>query len=644
MSIIIDSAICILIEELIKHSPFFRDSKGIEQYAKIKKTFSDNLEKYLMKTYNRNLYMNTLIFKNRSIEISQLYTPQTIIKKNKSNSYTLFKDKYLFDSIDSHLLKHHNKILISDYAGMGKSTILKWLCIKLIMSSQSIPFLIELRKLNKDNSLKDEILSQFICTEHKIEWIILKQIFEKGGFTFLFDGLDEVSYENVSQVVNDIKDLVASISDNTFILTSRPDNSLSAFGEFQLYEILPFTKTESLEVIEKYGKCNENKLVEELSYEIENKYSQVEIFLKNPLLISLLYSTYCFTLNIANKKSIFYDEVFEALYKKHDLTKSFFIRSIKTDLDYLDFRRIVRELATITYKKHKVEYTEEELRVFIREAINNLIGINIKEDDLITDLLLNVPLFVKEGNIIRWFHKTFQEYFTAGYISSSPIKEEIMGKIIRSVKTNYINVLDFIYDIDYDLFTSCITKELLNDFIDYYNNAYSDFDIKLRSLALRKSLCYGFKLTFIASNKQDYSYPYLIDENQHDSAIVLYYPITSRFRLKMQVSYYQRIIDLLSIKGEKFFINIPEFLTQLDDLYDKTSNQPLPSEIGEIPIDDNLESKINQAHNFDKITFFLFEKSYNINNFSLLDNDLCIKFIDELKEKQKNRKELINDF
>ena len=75
-------------------------------------------------------------------------------------------------------------MLITDSAGMGKSTFLKFLFLSSIRQQIQIPVFIELRRLNINHSVIDEIYKKinFISADFTKEHII--ELIKDGDFLF----------------------------------------------------------------------------------------------------------------------------------------------------------------------------------------------------------------------------------------------------------------------------------------------------------------------------------------------------------------------------------------------------------------------------------------------------------------------------
>lgn len=467
----------------------------------LEKKFSE----YMERSYNSNLYMNTIVFKNSQKTINDLYIPLTVSRclTNANKKVEICIDKYGDDFIP-----HYKKVLLVDNAGMGKSTILKFLYLSAITNNKGIPILIELRKLSKNTSIIDFIVNELNGIKQYFSKEEVLDLIEEGGFIFFFDGYDEITDENKQKVTDNLQDFISKTSItkdlyNNFVISSRDENSLNCFSDFQRFEIKALTKKEAYKLIRKYD--NNGELSEELINNLNNQENLriIDEFLVNPLMASLLYIAFEYKRVIPYKKQIFYRQVYDALFQDHDETKGgAYVHPKKSKLDLEDFHRVLRILGFITLNKG-ISYCEEELVQNVNKAKEMAVGVEFKASDFICDIIHSVPIFVKEGIEYRWVHKSFQEYFAASYVCYDSKENQgiYLSTMIQKGKAlKYYNVLDFCYDMDYKEFRKDIIYPIIKKFIQYYNNSYKDkkyINYDFRSLDIRKNLNFIYDEIYI---------------------------------------------------------------------------------------------------------------------------------------------------
>ncbi|WP_216688365.1 NACHT domain-containing protein [Hymenobacter siberiensis] len=618
-----------LLAPRIKSVIDFLKKKGIEKSSSseaVEKSFRN----YLNDAYGHFCVMNTLVFPNQQILIKDIYQPLTL---RTSYGYEI-KEINVFEM--RHLEKY-GRILIADTAGMGKSTLVKWIGASIIEQNTSIPVLIELKKLSNKHKIIHEICTQLGDVFSDFDKDIILHLIKQGEFTFLLDGFDEVKYEHRAEVIEDIKGFIHKSSKNWFILTSRKDSALTAFGDFQRFSITPLTLNESFQLIRKYDSVNNVKIGEQLIRDIKGKLEQVQEFLVNPFLVSLLYKTYTYNRDIPSKKTTFYEEIYTALYKHHDLTKVV-ERNLESGLDIQDFRTVTNQLGFDTAKSGELEYSEQELIKLLECIIPKCAGIAFKSSRFIEDIVLHVPLFNREG-LVRWAHKSLQDFFAASYISSSPKKEQIITAICKIQKSSYLNIIDFLYEMEYKIIRNIILYDIAKSFIAFCESSYKGFDIPMDIIRKRQAIAFdtshlftyksGFdisdeeevelkKYTSIERNLEVYEYEYrkknLRTSSTHYS--------TSSFRHEIMNTFFKKGCSIL--KPIESFPHsqhsIDRFVTSLawDNIY---------------ILDDKKENFLNQIKWFDQFSDMLIShRVHAINDKALLDFNECINLVKVVEE------------
>lgn len=465
--------------------------------------FSVNFKEYLERSYKDYSSARTLVFGNQQKLLKDFYYPLELVSgkiRIKTTGYP------------RELLPIFKKVLIVDSGGMGKSTVMKWMFINAIRASEGIPIFIELRRLSKDNSLIDEIVNQINPLNKRISRQLLLDLIDKGNFIFFFDGYDEIRSADKSAVTKDITSFISKAAKNEFIITSRPDNIEGIFSDFRTFSIKPLTQPEAFRLIERLGNYNLRSLV--LIKKIkENDQSNIKEFLKNPLLISLLYKKFEYRESIPLQKQEFYYEVFEALFKAHDLTKGtdYFIRPKKTNLKFNQFFQLLRIIGYKSIQENEVEFNKSVLTKLIREAKQELPKLVFEVEDFIDDITKAVPLFHKEGLKFRWSHKSIMEYFAAEFIciDTKEDQEKILFAIYNGSRFSNLNhVMDLCYDIDYKSFRNAVLYPFCIDVRDFFEDSFREM-IESGLFELQKIRHRQFRLfledTYLISSNEVFS-------------------------------------------------------------------------------------------------------------------------------------------
>lgn len=467
-----------------------RDNRILEH------AFEDKFMDYLNESYEKNAVLNTVAFKKRKILLSDVYVPLTIQYKDEKN----IKRSILIEEFSNQIFDKSNKVLITDTAGMGKSTMSKKLLLSCIENNQGVPVLIELRRLSRNKDIIQEILEQLNPINEEIDKQFILDLIKRGDFIFFFDGFDEISLTDRSLVTTEIQKFVSKARKNKFILTSRPEEALSSFGDFFKYQIKPLIPNEAYELITKYDASNKIAPLLISKIKEEENFDNIKEYLTTPLLVSLLFTAFEHKQSIPFKKHIFYRQVFDALFESHDLSKGdSFEREKYSKLGSDEFHRVLRAFGFFCLKQeNKIEFSRDELGQIVQDSLEYSGEGTVKSSDFIKDLLITVPIFSKDGIYYKWSHKSLQEYFAAQfiYIDSKEQQKDILQHIsFHKNNTAYINVLDLYRSMDPFGFENIITLKLLNDFIEYLSSSYQNFSGAQK--IIRQELTFGHDIFLI---------------------------------------------------------------------------------------------------------------------------------------------------
>lgn len=555
-----------LVEGFIKNYALPKLSKLAHSISKEGKAYlslnSNAFIAYYKRAYNNYSIINTLAFKERVKKLKDIYIPLTIYPVDNKKEKKLTK----IEGYPKELLDKYGRILITDTAGMGKSTLMKRMFLDVIDGQFGIPIFIELRRLNENNDILNEVAIQLGGLNDGFDKGILETLFVDGEFIFFFDGYDEISSSNKAFVTRNIQDFVAKAPNNKYILTSRPEEELACFGEFQEFRIRELKKVESYDLLRKYDISGKTSRLLISKLETGN-YSMINEFLKNPLLVSLLFAAFDFKQTIPLKKHIFYRQVFDAYFDSHDLSKGdSYVHEKKSNLDLDDFDKVMRKIGYECLRKQKIEFEKDELLNIIDSAKSGFSNLKFASTSLLGDLLKAVPLFCQDGMYYKWVHKSLQEYFAAEFIykDSKNNQDTILTALYKSKKIDlYINLLDLYFDIDPVGFQKNIVKPLLESYVEYYEKFYFHSDvISSEAVNLRLTITYCNRvLVGFIDNKKDQTrenFDYIYDQAYRylgsipNSAIFLNNGSFLAFMPKNQ----DRIIRLLGNRVPSLFVKV----------------------------------------------------------------------------------------
>jgi hypothetical protein len=621
-----------------------------ETWAKYMSSF----EKYLNETENRHRYFSSQVFSNEGSLLSDYYIPLKLIKDRYNQSGPVVK----IDSYPADLFSAYKDILIVDTAGMGKSTLLKFIFLEAMKKKELIPIFIELRKLSKKLSLKQFILNELSVEKGSSEERYFEQCIKNGTFLFLLDGFDEIPRADKKSVSTQIIQLKSSGEKNKFVLSSREEQSLAYLEDFRRFHISPLKVDEAYLLIKKLAPSEiSTNLISKLK---KNTDRNLADFLRNPLLVSLLTKSFLHSPILPVRLSEFYRQVFDALFQSHDARKDLggFSREKESRLDLDRFHKALRALGVLTYKDRKLEFTTDELLASIEKAKILTADTTYSASSFLDDLLHAVPLFTKEGTSIRWTHRSLQEYFAAAFIclDAKEKQETHLRQLYRNSRHQNSNLLRLCADIDEKTFKNVLIKDYLESHPSIASTRFAESNfpnIPTDQLNKRRSLTWHpctYLICLRVSLDKDVAKEKInpIFKSEKLSGGTAFEFITPdgaptndagakiKYILLTGLDFNKEILD--SLIADYFHVAL---LVEPDFTPLKKSIKNVPfNEL--IPIDDHPDNPLNNFDNFDIVTRLLInENGFMISHY---DTDKLQAFCKKIQDEERDSNVLTIDF
>lgn len=398
---------------------------------------NDAFRPYLINLERAYGEVKTLLFRQEPREFDSIYLANDI-EAPRSYQYSLFggvldtnSDKVvLHNATVESITARTNYIILSGTGGLGKSMMMRHLLLDAIRNYERyklLPIFIPLKDYTTEyRTLFDFILETYNSFEgnerfygrvSKRTVYQLNEVLESGRCLLLLDGLDEIKSAYKPTFENQLEKLMNGYGNNIFILSSRPYTNYVKFGRFSKMNLLPFTKEQSIALLNKLNMGQEEPLKQRFTKELDEKlFDEHKEFAENPLLLTIMLLTYKSHANVPVKMHKFYSRAYDTLFTEHDANKLGYRREYKSDLSQDRFAEYFDEFCFLSYQEGNFDPSPEECKDFFSDLEA------VAEDepeftwkDFMDDVTDSVCLMYEEGQKYHFLHRSFQEYFCARY-------------------------------------------------------------------------------------------------------------------------------------------------------------------------------------------------------------------------------------
>ena len=419
-------------------------------------------EDYLRRILQKVSGVTTVLAPERPFPITAIYEPISlnfVISKDRIRPIMAHKRVTGKFGFDFHLVTSFHSVII-DAAGMGKSTFVKYLTLQVIQRTEFIPIFLELRRLSETDTVLSKMIADIDNGAGVLDERLFLQILKQGCFKIILDGFDEILDSRKLAIAEQITQLSQYGDKNRIILTSRPESLIPALHEVMVFECTSFSRDQAIAAVRKMDALLGLESGERL---IERFDAVPAFFLEVPLLLTLLYRTYTHSQNIPNKISAFYNDLYDAFYRGHDLTKAGFIREKRSRLDLADFRKLLGAMALcMLLKGENTIANVHTAQPLIGKAIE-LSGITPASPEFFfDDLRHSVPFLIRDGIEHRFIHKTLIEFFAADYlVSSIHHQKNIRTMLAKGQYDRFASMFFFLSELSREVFNEYVLRHFL---------------------------------------------------------------------------------------------------------------------------------------------------------------------------------------
>lgn len=408
--------------------------KNVSDRAKL--ALTDSLRSYVSKIYERHSHARSFFHRNEPAFLYSFYVPIGVrcqtLSIPKANA--------------SSLVARSTRIVIQGSGGCGKSTLSRHLLLDILRQKSKIPIFVELREINRTKENLDALILKSVrASGLEVEKSLFDRALESGLFAIIFDGYDELDLSERQTISQRIRAIGDEHKDNWIIVTSRPDDEFNGWTNFCIFDTMPLSLEQALELVE----------LSPVEYELKTKFSdrlkgdlyeQHKSFLSNPLLLSIMLVTFHDTAEIPSKLSVFYSQAYEALFQRHDAWKGGFNRQKECGLDIHDFARLFSGFSILAYDQRLFSFTKTAAISLVKKG-SELTGVRVQADAFLRDAIQAICLLVEDGLQISYSHRSFQEFFSARFIADSPPEIKIPLAQRVSANSRFDNVLILLFEL-----------------------------------------------------------------------------------------------------------------------------------------------------------------------------------------------------
>jgi adenylate kinase family enzyme len=336
------------------------------------------------------------------------------------------------------IANEQSKLNVLGPPGSGKSTFLRRIGLECLLLDNNvpkevyrhkcIPVLIEFKRFkNEPIDLMRLIQKEFEIASFPESDRFLKRALKEGKLLILFDGLDEVPENKLTELLEHTKDFADKYRNNRFISSCRSAYYKNFLKDFTDVEISSFNDNQIQQFVnnwfflEKDALSDTGSIFLQLLYEKANA-ATVELA-RTPLLLAFLCMTFDHTQRFPSSRSSLYKQALLILMQKWAAEKRIHNDDIYRELNFELETEMLSDTAAYFYKQDKIFFYDYELKSRLKEFLDRRIANNSLDIQKVVEAIeVQQGILVERSpSIYSFSHLTIQEYLTAHFYNS-PIR------------------------------------------------------------------------------------------------------------------------------------------------------------------------------------------------------------------------------
>lgn len=400
-----------------------------------------------------------LLDASRPIRIEQIYVDVNILEQIASQqwmemdeiNHLVAEDMNRFglgkisdtQILGMHAVERYQRLRMLGRPGSGKSTFLKYLAIQSNLEESlesQVPIFIKLRDFaescreSRQASLLEFIHQEFI-TSDITNMSAVKKLLQAGRMLVLIDGMDEVTHDLESMVMNEIRRFADKYHKNQFVATCRTASQKLALQSFTDVEIAPFTQEQIVTFSQKWFAAFRVNIDQEALERSSQFIEKLELsenwrfrrMVTTPLFLHLACSIFNRQGKFPTKQAEFYKQGMDLLLGKWDEAQG-----IERDQVYRGFLlpqklKLLSQIASTTFEQGQFFFKKSTIEQYIGDYLEDLPNsspdpeeIQQSSEDVLKAIESQHGLLAERARgIFSFSYLALQEYFTARKIVAS---------------------------------------------------------------------------------------------------------------------------------------------------------------------------------------------------------------------------------